>query len=69
MSFSYNPYNHIEVLHRPHGNYKLHCHGCGKTWGDWVGAVPAEYLFGEVATHIERSHARSREDFADWSDE
>jgi hypothetical protein len=67
MSFSYNPYQHIEVLHKEHGNYQLHCPSCGKQWGDWTGTVPARHLFKEVADHVRLSHARTREDFDGWS--
>lgn len=68
MSFDYNPYNHVEVVHRPHGNVKLYCHSCRKLWGDWVPAVPVIQLFRAMANHVSGSHGYTRADMADWSD-
>jgi SAM-dependent MidA family methyltransferase len=67
MSFDYNPYEHIEVLHLPHGNYKLYCHSCGAEWGDFIGAATVRLLFAEMAVHVVKSHGRTRSDFQDWS--
>jgi hypothetical protein len=67
MSFNYNPYEHIEVLHKRNGNFKLYCHSCGAIWGDFTGGAPAWRLFQDMAQHIKESHNRSRESFAGWS--
>jgi len=67
MSFDYNPFKHIEVVHEPHGNYKLYCHSCGTIWGDYVSTVPVNILFDAVAKHILDSHKRSRESFDSYS--
>lgn len=67
MSFDYNPFKHIEVLHRPHGNYRVYCHGCGAELGDFIGDVPAKVLFATMAAHIVKSHHRSLTDFDGWS--
>jgi len=67
MSFSYNPFQHIDVLHRPHGSYYLYCHGCGKEWGDWTSIVTAKFLFTKMHDHLVSSHRQTPDDFEEWS--
>lgn len=68
MSFDYNPYRHIEVVRKTkYSPVHLYCHSCGKEWGDWTTQVTASILFDAMATHVKESHARTEEDFKDWS--
>lgn len=67
MSFNYDPYRHIEVLHTPGGDYKLYCHSCGGEFGDFVSATPVAVLFHHMALHVQESHRRNRTFFLDWS--
>jgi len=65
MSFTYDAWHHFEVTAK--GNVKLHCHGCGKHWGDWVQDVTVRVLLAEFRKHLAESHCISKDYFQGWS--
>ena len=72
MSLDYNPYEHIEVVHKEDDTYVVYCHGCGgerpqSVEGPITLDTPLKRLFEIAAKHIAYSHGRLREDFKDWS--
>lgn len=66
MSFSYNPYMHIEVI-RSDRFFRVHCHSCGWDGPVMTGNVTVDMAFEVMADHVQHSHARTKEDFTGWS--
>jgi hypothetical protein len=69
MSFSYNPYAHVEIVIEG-GEVKPYCHGCGKSEGwplDLDLGSSIDLVFALVGEHIRKSHQRTPEDFAAFS--
>jgi hypothetical protein len=72
MSFSYNPYEHIELIKaEPKNNsfqWRWHCHGCG---GDSDISFAEDHGNGPIIAHyyahLMRSHNRYPNDFDGWS--
>lgn len=69
MSFSHNPYKHLEIiLNEENGRWYWTCHSCGadaKT--DWEAGSPLDVFIDDFFHHIEKSHGRTSEDFEGWS--
>jgi len=76
MSFSYNPYQHIELLQSDVFKHLWywHCDSCGadSNRSKYIGELPlsqAEDLRKDFFDHLRNSHGRTPEDFAGWSKE
>lgn len=79
MSFSWNPYRHVELIHvDPESDRWIwHCHSCGATSQHGnahanrarlvVPISQAAELIQDFFRHIRVSHARNPADFVDWS--
>lgn len=71
MSFSYDPYRHIEIVFDPEigpsPTMVIHCHGCGGDAGRIHSNDPINLAFALMAKHVERRHKRTRDDFKEWS--
>jgi hypothetical protein len=77
MSFDYNPLKHIELVDDPPSpgysttqnpeTYAVYCHGCGSSKNRISKTAPLELAFEIMRRHVQSSHARTAEDFADWS--
>lgn len=72
MSFSYNPYEHVEVVHDPvapddPAPLSIYCNSCGGHAGRVSSETTLEIVFSIMATHVRRSHRRTPEDFKTWS--
>ena len=64
MSFSYNPYRHIEILTGDDGRTYLLCSSCGAEI-----ALTSDYVsvaFWIMMDHVRDSHKRGPEDFEGW---
>jgi hypothetical protein len=77
MSFSYNPLKHIAIVDDPPtpgydtdlnpDTYVIYCHGCGNSRNRLPKDAPLTAAFDIMREHVRKSHARTAEDFADWS--
>lgn len=68
MSFSYNPYRHIEVVESEDKDmWRGYCHGCGKLLHLRSLETPLSQFVQDVQEHVHISHVRTPEDFEDWS--
>lgn len=65
MSFAYNPYMHIEVV-RSDRFFRVLCTSCDWHGPVMTGNVTVDMAFEVIADHVQHSHARTKEDFADW---
>jgi hypothetical protein len=72
VSFSWNPYEHVEVVHDPRlagdlAPLVIHCNSCGGNAGRVSFSAPLEMVFNLMATHVRCSHKRTPDDFKTWS--
>lgn len=73
MSFSYNPYKHIELIQRDHddGRWFWHCHSCGADSDRedrpyFLISFDLGELVASFRSHIRNSHNRTEQDFEGW---
>jgi hypothetical protein len=68
MSFTWNPYRHMDVVVDQDGTVSLRCDGCG---AELVNpnlslSVPIRVARDLMNEHIQRGHQRTRADFEGW---
>lgn len=65
MSFSYNPFRHIEIITDTEGVNSLLCDGCGAEI-----TLASDYVsdaFWMMMDHLRDRHNSTPDDFAGWS--
>lgn len=57
MSFSYNPYKHIEIVEDGKELWSAYCHGCGAVLkGHDSGLTTLSVFIANVEAHLKSSH-------------
>lgn len=64
MSFTYNPYKHIELIKGEY-HWKWYCHSCGGE--SEVEYMSLQNILFSFRQHLKESHGRDPEDFEGWS--
>lgn len=67
MSFSHNPYKHIEFVEKEDGKWVWYCHGCGEECHVGLPIEMASTLLASFKRHLWSSHKRKPDDFDGWS--
>lgn len=69
MSFSYNPYKHIDLIQHESGGWGILCDSCGGVSYLFTLNSTIKEIFAMQSSHILNSHKRTPEDFVNWSTE